>query len=169
MVLWRRVRSNKSLQVQSSLLAQGAVVLSSQIRCCVAVKQTTGEGSAGVAGAAAVSASTLSQIGWMRRYRDVAQAVNCHGESGLAIAAHASEITFCSVVETLGSFEASEWRSCSTSRRLRTRGLEQSLSVVGLAEVTQVGPRSATLTPYAGPGQGDMTDMMAVPMAAFTL
>ena len=54
-----------------------------------------------------------------------------------------------------------------TSRRLRARGLEQALRVVGLAEVTRVGPRSATLTMYAGPGQSDTADMMAVPMAAF--
>ena len=97
-----------------------------------------------------------------------AQAVNCHGRAELAIAANASEITLLGGRDA-GVFQGQRMAILPTSRRLRTRGLEQSLSVVGLAEVTQVGPRSATLTLYAGPGQGDMTDMMAVPMAAFTL
>ena len=165
--LVERVRSNKSLQVQLSLLAQGAVVLSSQTDVVLPSSRQLAKDQ--LAWLELPQSARQRLVDWLdAALPDVAQAVNCHGESGLAIAANASEITLLGGRDA-GVFQGQRMAILPTSRRLRTRGLEQSLSVVGLAEVTQVGPRSATLTLYAGPGQGDMTDMMAVPMAAFTL
>ena len=96
----------------------------------------------------------------------VARAVNCHGESGLTIAANANEVTLLGGLDA-GVYPGQRMAILPSSRRLSIRGLEQSLSVVGLAEVTSVGPRSATLSMYAGPDLRDIADMIAVPMAAF--
>ena len=165
--LVERVRSTKSLEVQLNLMAQGALVLSLQTD--VLLPSTKQSAKDQLAWLELPQLTRQRLVDWLdAALPDVAQAVKCHGETGLAIAANASEITLLGGRDA-GVFQGQRMAILPTSRRLRTRGLEQSLSVVGLAEVTQVGPRSATLTLYAGPGRGDMTDMMAVPMAAFTL
>ena len=148
---------NKLLEVELNLLARGTSFVVED-RCAVAVQQTIGNDQ--LAWLELPQATKRGLVGWLdealRR-----PSVNCHGESGLAIAANANEL---SVVVGMPVYPGQ--RMLPSSRRLSIRGLEQS-SVVGLAEVTSVGPRRATLTMYAGPGHRDIADMIAVPMAAF--
>lgn len=163
--LLERVRSSKSLEVQLLLMAQGAAVLTLQTEVPLPSNRQSVKDQ--LAWLELPQSTKQSLVEWLdAALPDVARAVNCHGESGLAIAANASEITLLGGRDA-GVYQGQRMAILTTSRRLRARGLEQSLSVVGLAEVTRVGPRSATLTMYAGPGQSDTADMMAVPMAAF--
>jgi len=163
--LLERVRSSKSLEVQLLLMAQGAAVLTLQTEVPLPSNRQSVKDQ--LAWLELPQSTKQSLVEWLdAALPDVARAVNCHGESGLAIAANASEITLLGGRDA-GVYQGQRMAILPTSRRLRARGLEQSLSVVGLAEVTRVGPRSATLTMYAGPGQSDTADMMAVPMAAF--
>ena len=163
--LLQRARSSKSLQVQLRLVAQGAVVLALQTGVLLPSNRQSAMDQ--LAWLELPQATQQRLVDWLdAALPDVARAVNCHGESGLAIAANANEITLLGGRDA-GVYQGQRMAILPNSRRLRTRGLEQSLSVVGVAEVTRVGPRSATLTMYAGPGQSDIADMMALPMAAF--
>lgn len=163
--LLKRVRWNKLLEVELNLLARGAPVLS--LRTDVPLPSSRQLANDQLAWLELPQATKRGLVGWLdEALPEVARAVNCHGESGLAIAANANEITLLGGRDA-GVYPGQRMAILPSSRRLSIRGLEQSLSVVGLAEVTSVGPRRATLTMYAGPGHRDIADMIAVPMAAF--
>jgi len=164
--LVERVRPDKTLKVGLNLIAQGVVVLSLQTDVLLPSSRQSANDQ--LAWLALPQASKQSLVDWLTEVLpDIAKAVNCYGESGLAIAANASEMTLLGGRDA-GVYHGQRMAILPTSRRLSVLGLEQSLTVVGLAEVTGVGPRSATLTMYAGPSRNDTADMMAVPIAAFT-
>jgi hypothetical protein len=164
--LVERVRPDKTLKVGLNLIAQGVVVLSLQTDVLLPSSRQSANDQ--LAWLALPQVTKQGLVDWLDEVLpDVAQAVNCYGESGLAIAASASEMTLLGGRDA-GVYQGQRMAIFPTSRRLSARGLEQSLTVVGLAEVTEVGPRSATLTMYAGPSRNDTADMMAVPIAAFT-
>ena len=163
--LRERVRWNKSLEVELNLMARGAAVLS--LRTDVPLPSSRQSANSQLAWLELPQASKRDLMDWLDEVLpQVARAVNCHGESGLTIAANANEVTLLGGLDA-GVYPGQRMAILPSSRRLSIRGLEQSLSVVGLAEVTSVGPRSATLSMYAGPDLRDIADMIAVPMAAF--
>ena len=163
--LRERVRWNKSLEVELNLMARGAAVLS--LRTDVPLPSSRQLANSQLAWLELPQASKRDLMDWLDEVLpQVARAVNCHGESGLTIAANANEVTLLGGLDA-GVYPGQRMAILPSSRRLSIRGLEQSLSVVGLAEVTSVGPRGATLRMYAGPDLRDIADMIAVPMAAF--
>ena len=159
-----RVRPNKTLEVRLKLIAQGAVVLA--LQSDVLLPSSRQSANDQLAWLTLPQVTKQGLVGWLDKVLpDIAQAVNCYGELGLAIAANASEMTLLGGRDA-GIYQGQRMAILPTSRRLSARGLEQSLTVVGLAEVTEVGPRSATLTMFAGPSRNDTADMVAVPIAA---
>lgn len=164
--LLQRVRPGKRLQVELNLVAQQAVVFSLEKELpLVSSRQASKDQMAWLELSKEAQAELAS---WLdAALVEVGGAVNCHGEAALGMTVNASQITLLGGSDA-GVYHGQRLAILPTSQRLRSRGLQESLAVVGLAQVTRVGPRSATLTMYAGPGGDDISDMLAIPVAALT-
>jgi len=112
--------------------------------------------------------SKTALTGWLAEtVKSIKSAIDCHGETAIAFSAAADQATL-QGGRDIGVYSGQRLAIFPTSNRMRDRGLQSSLSVVGLAEVMQVGPNSATVNVYAGPRVGDFAGMMAVPIAVLS-
>lgn len=93
-------------------------------------------------------------------------AIHCHGQTAILLTASAAQMTLQGGTD-IGIYPGQRMAILPTSHRFRSRGLQSSLAVIGLAEVTQVGPHSAMLNVYAGPPPEDAAGMMALPISSF--
>lgn len=162
--IFAQARPSKTLSVNLRLMARQVEVLTLATQMPIASSRLSNNNQ--LAWLTLPESALLGLNSWLdNALTEVAAAVHCHGESALTLTADASQITL-QGGQDAGLYQGQRLAILPSSRRLRSRGLQHSLSVVGLAQVTRVGPRSATLTMYAGPSAGDITDMMAIPVAA---
>jgi len=96
----------------------------------------------------------------------VGSLAGCHGQTAILLTASAAQMTLQGGTD-IGIYPGQRMAILPTSHRFRSRGLQSSLAVIGLAEVTQVGPHSAMLNVYAGPPPEDAAGMMALPISSF--
>ena len=119
-----RVRWNKSLEVELNLMARGAAVLS--LRTDVPLPSSRQLANSQLAWLELPQASKRDLMDWPDEVLpQVARAVNCHGESGLTIAANANEVTLLGGLDA-GVYPGQRMAILPSSRRLSIRGLEQS-------------------------------------------
>ena len=162
--IFAHARPSKTLAVELRLMARQVEVLSLATQLPIPSSRVSNNNQ--LAWLTLPESALLGLNTWLDTVLiEVAAAVHCHGESALTLIADASQITL-QGGQDAGLYQGQRLAILPSSQRLRSRGLQHSLSVVGLAQVTRVGPRSATLTMYAGPSAGDITDMMAIPVAA---
>ena len=94
--------------------------------------------------------------------------IGCLGESALTLAMDATQLTLNGGLDA-GVYSGQRLAILPTSRHLNTRGLESAMGIVSLARVVRVTARNATLEVYAGAAELNVSQMMAIPMAALAL
>ena len=165
--LFERVRSGKTLNLQLSLVSREGVVFSQEHSVLLGSSRQ----------------HRVNQLAWLElpeaAKKDLAmwihsalvklnQAVFCHAESALALGMERGQITLVGGRDA-GIYVGQRMAILPKGSTLRVRGLQQSLGVVGLAEVVRVGPRTSALEIYAGPRHTDLADMTAIPVSALSL
>lgn len=160
------VRAPKRLTIDVALLSNDKPV--TRWRKRVAVESSSRSKRDQMAWLAIPEASKTALTRWLARIAsDLNSAISCYGETSIGLAASGTQ-PILHGGRDIGVYAGQRLAILPTSDRMRDRGLHSSVGVVGLAEVLQVGPHSATLNVYAGPRVGDFTGMMAVPMAELT-
>jgi hypothetical protein len=165
--LFERVRSGKTLNLQLSLVARDGAVFSQEHSVLLHSSRQL----------------RVNQLAWLElpeaARKDLAiwiqsamvelnQAVVCHAKSALALGMERGQITLVGGRDA-GIYVGQRMAILPKGTTLRVRGLQQSLGVVGLAEVVRVGPRTSSLEVYAGPRHTDLADMTAIPVSALSL
>jgi hypothetical protein len=162
----KAVRAPKRLAIELTLATRGGVV--ANWRNSFAVESSSQSKRDQMAWLALPDKSRAALTKWLAQtVNDINGAISCHGDSAIAFAAFGAQLTL-QGGRDIGVYEGQRLAILPTSSRMRDRGLQSSLSVIGLAEVIQVGPHSARVNVYAGPGAGDFEGMMAVPMAVLS-
>jgi hypothetical protein len=161
------VRSGKTLNLQLSLVAHDGAVFSQEHSVLLDSSRQL----------------RVNQLAWLElpeaARKDLAiwiqsamvelnQAVVCHAKSALALGMERGQITLVGGRDA-GIYVGQRMAILPKGTTLRVRGLQQSLGVVGLAEVVRVGPRTSSLEVYAGPRHTDLADMTAIPVSALSL
>jgi hypothetical protein len=160
------VRTPKRLTVELALVTEGEVVASWRKKFAVeSSSQSKRDQMAWLA--LPESSKTVLQKWLAEAVDDINGAIGCHGDTAIAFAASGAKATL-QGGQDIGVYAGQRLAILPTSSRMRDRGLQSSLSVIGLAEVVQVGPHSATVNVYAGPRAGDFAGMMAVPMSVLS-
>lgn len=163
---FKSVRASKRLGIEFSLVTKGNKVSRWQQSFVVASPREARRNQ--LAWLELPEQSKTAVDNWLTRTLDsINGAINCYGETAISIAASGSQATL-QGGRDIGIYPGQRLAILPTSNRMRDRGLQSSLSVMGLAEVVKVGPHRATVRVYAGPAAGDFAGMMAMPMSALS-
>jgi cell wall-associated NlpC family hydrolase len=160
------VRAPKRLTIELALVTEAEVAAS--WRNSVAVESSSQSKRDQMAWLALPDQSRAVLTKWLAQaVNDINGAISCHGDTAIAFAASGAQATL-QGGRDIGVYAGQRLAILPTSSRMRDRGLQSSLSVMGLAEVVQVGPYSARVNVYAGPQAGDFEGMMAVPISVLS-
>ena len=160
------VRAPKRLTIELALVTEAEVVAS--WRNSFAVESSSQSKRDQMAWLALPDQSRAALTKWLAQaVNDINGAISCHGDTAIAFAASGTQATL-QGGRDIGVYAGQRLAILPTSSRMRDRGLQSSLSVMGLAEVVQVGPHSARVNVYAGPQAGDFEGMMAVPISVLS-
>ena len=160
------VRAPKRLTIELALVTEAEVAAS--WRNSVAVESSSQSKRDQMAWLALPDQSRAALTKWLAQaVNDINGAISCHGDTAIAFAASGTQATL-QGGRDIGVYAGQRLAILPTSSRMRDRGLQSSLSVMGLAEVVQVGPYSARVNVYAGPQAGDFEGMMAVPISVLS-
>ena len=160
------VRAPKRLTIELALVTEAEVVAS--WRNSFAVESSSQSKRDQMAWLALPDQSRAVLTKWLAQaVNDINGAISCHGDTAIAFAASGTQATL-QGGRDIGVYAGQRLAILPTSSRMRDRGLQSSLSVMGLAEVVQVGPHSARVNVYAGPQAGDFEGMMAVPISVLS-
>jgi len=160
------VRAPKRLTIELALVTETEVVAS--WRNSFAVESSSQSKRDQMAWLALPDQSRAALTKWLAQaVNDINGAISCHGDTAIAFAASGTQATL-QGGRDIGVYAGQRLAILPTSSRMRDRGLQSSLSVMGLAEVVQVGPYSARVKVYAGPQAGDFEGMMAVPISVLS-
>jgi hypothetical protein len=160
------VRAPKRLTIELALVTEAEVVAS--WRNSFAVESSSQSKRDQMAWLALPDQSRAALTKWLAQaVNDINGAISCHGDTAIAFAASGAQATL-QGGRDIGVYAGQRLAILPTSSRMRDRGLQSSLSVMGLAEVVQVGPYSARVNVYAGPQAGDFEGMMAVPISVLS-
>ena len=160
------VRAPKRLTIELALVTEADVVAS--WRNSFAVESSSPSKRHQMAWLALPDQSRAALTKWLAQaVNDINGAISCHGDTAIAFAASGAQATL-QGGRDIGVYAGQRLAILPTSSRMRDRGLQSSLSVMGLAEVVQVGPYSARVNVYAGPQAGDFEGMMAVPISVLS-
>lgn len=160
------VRDPKRLAVELSLVTKGKAVAS--WRKSFAIGSMPQSKRDQLAWLVLPERSKTALTSWLAQtMTNLSGAINCHSETAIAMAADGARATL-QAGHDVGLYAGQRLVILPTSNRMRERGLQPSMSVIGLAEVAQVGPNSATVNVYAGPKAGDYAGMMAIPLSALS-
>jgi hypothetical protein len=160
------VRAPKRLTIELALVTEAEVVAS--WRNSFAVESSSQSKRDQMAWLALPDQLRAALTKWLAQaVNDINGAISCHGDTAIAFAASGTQATL-QGGRDIGVYAGQRLAILPTSSRMRDRGLQSSLSVMGLAEVVQVGPHSARVNVYAGPQAGDFEGMMAVPISVLS-
>jgi cell wall-associated NlpC family hydrolase len=160
------VRAPKRLTIELALVTEAEVAAS--WRNSFAVESSSQSKRDQMAWLALPDQSRAVLTKWLAQaVNDINGAISCHGDTAIAFAASGAQATL-QGGRDIGVYAGQRLAILPTSSRMRDRGLQSSLSVMGLAEVVQVGPYSARVNFYAGPQAGDFEGMMAVPISVLS-
>ena len=160
------VRAPKRLTIELALVTEAEVVAS--WRNSFAVESSSQSKRDQMAWLALPDQSRAALTKWLAQaVNDINGAISCHGDTAIAFAASGAQATL-QGGRDIGVYAGQRLAILPTSSRMRDRGLQSSVSVMGLAEVVQVGPYSARVNVYAGPQAGDFEGMMAVPISVLS-
>ena len=165
--LWQAARPGMHVRVEADLINAQGRVLPLETSIFVGSNRQSSQDQLAWLSLPKSAHQTLAE--WLdEALMEIGASIGCHGETALTLAIGTGQLTLNGGFDA-GIYHGQRLAILPTSRYLNARGLESAIGVVSLARVVRVSPRSATLEVYAGSAEVNVSQMMAIPMAALAL